>query len=335
MFELLIGNFGKRNSVQNGQSQKAIQILRLLNEHMHVHPKQIDSGDYLAYAISFVQAIRQGQSIALCVGPKGIRLASMLFRLLEPTLRRKPAITLFVVGGWLPDLAGRARDVAELCRVSRVLVEAQGLRDELAANDISSELFPNFRMLPVLKRSRPYDANQIRLVYCGRISTAKGAERALEMLNALRKQKSRAQLDFFGPMEEPALVDLIDWTEGASYRGSFDDVSATAQIFPEYDFLVLPSAYPGECVPGAVVEAMFAGLPSVVSNWRFLPEIVQDRVTGIVCNLNDFTETASTRIAKITGAEHGRMSARCSNEANERYSSAYACERLLGSKRHV
>ena len=333
MFDLLIGNFGKRNSVQNGQSQKAIQVYRLFEEHMNIHPRKIDSGNYMSYALSFAQALHRQQSVALCVGPKGIRLASLLFSALGPSLPRRPSITLFVVGGWLPHLATRAGDVKRLCHASRVLVEAQGLRDELAALGIESEIFPNFRDLPIQERSRNYDPDNIRLIYCGRISTAKGAGRALDLLRELRRYAPRTRLDFYGPIETPEFSGLIDRAAGATYQGTFDDISSTTRIFPEYDFLVLPSAYSGECIPGAVVEAMFAGLPSIVSKWRFLPEIVIHEQSGFVFDLEQFGNKAAQRISMLMPSEYITLSNSCTDEASTSFSTENAVTILLKRQR--
>lgn len=333
MFDLLVGNFGMRNSVQNGQSQKAIQVYRLFTEHMDIHPRKIDSGNYRSYALSFIRALGQRQSIALCVGPKGIRLASILFSLLSPLIHQRPPITLFVVGGWLPQLCARAGDVRRLCRASRVLVEAQGLRDELSALGIESEIFPNFRDLPIHHRSRTYEPDGIRLIYCGRISTAKGAGRALDLLKELQTSVRAARLDFYGPIESPELSDLIERAEGAAYLGTFDDISATTRIFPEYDFLVLPSAYPGECIPGAVVEAMFAGLPSIVSNWRFLPEVVRHQETGFVCDIEKFGKNASQQISTLTPTRYNKISKSCTEAATKYFSTENAISALLGHRK--
>lgn len=321
MFDLFIGNFGRRNAIQNGQSQKAIQVYRLLVGSFESNPRQVDTGDYWDYAVSLAVAVMTGKSVALCVGPKGIRLAGVVATLLRPFAFRRSTISVFVVGGWLPSLAARSPMVANLCRMSRVLVETRGMCDELAAFDITAEQFPNFRDLPIVDRiTNAFDANRVRLIYSGRLSEAKGAVRAIELQQKLRARGSVATIDFYGSIEDAGIGELIESTEGADYKGKFDDVAETTRIYSDYDFLVLPSAYPGECVPGAVVEAMFAGLPSMVSDWRFLPELILETGAGMVFPLATFADDAATAVMSISQTDYAKLQHACSRAAERFYS---------------
>jgi glycosyltransferase involved in cell wall biosynthesis len=45
----------------------------------------------------------------------------------------------------------------------------------------------------------------------------------------------------------------------------------------EHDALVLPTFFPGEGYPGVVIEAYFAGIPVICSDWMSIPEIVDGR----------------------------------------------------------
>jgi glycosyltransferase involved in cell wall biosynthesis len=58
-----------------------------------------------------------------------------------------------------------------------------------------------------------------------------------------------------------------------------------AEVVPtlrNYDALIFPSYYQGEGHPGVLVEAMMAGLPIITTQFRSIPELVQDGVNGLL-----------------------------------------------------
>lgn len=55
-----------------------------------------------------------------------------------------------------------------------------------------------------------------------------------------------------------------------------------AEVIAAHDALVFPSWYEGEGMPGAVVEAMQAGLPVIATRWRSLPDLVEHERNGLL-----------------------------------------------------
>ncbi len=55
-----------------------------------------------------------------------------------------------------------------------------------------------------------------------------------------------------------------------------------AEVIASHDALVFPSWYEGEGMPGAVVEAMQAGLPVIATRWRSLPDLVEHERNGLL-----------------------------------------------------
>ena len=81
--------------------------------------------------------------------------------------------------------------------------------------------------------------------------------------------------------------------------------SNTAQLYMNADIYFQPSIMETQGI--AVVEAMAYGLPCVVSNNGGLPESVQDKLNGFVCNIDDTTETlyALTSLIKNSTLRNG------------------------------
>ena len=55
-------------------------------------------------------------------------------------------------------------------------------------------------------------------------------------------------------------------------------------VLSSCNLFLFPSRYPGEGHPGAVIEAMFNGLPVLAYNWRSMKEVVRDGRTGFLVN---------------------------------------------------
>lgn len=325
----LFGNLGKRNSIHNGQTQKALQIASLLRERFFSTLELVDSSSILKIVFSYLVAARRYQVNCLCLGPRGLRFVAWLALVRQVFYRPPPERQIiFAVGGWLARLAARDKAVHQLCRHSLVLVEAEGLRDELQALGLSSTLFPNFRDMSVVAEPGPLPSSRIELVYFGRISAAKGYREALSLADSLTSRNLDYRLTFYGPMDDTEFLASAKARPYVRYLGTFDTIAEIAPELAHMHYLVLPSRYRGECVPGAVIEAKFLGLPAIVSDWRFLPEVVSHGRTGAVCRLDSFAEEATEFIVGTTTEAHQAMRRACTEEAARGYSTA-AAEAIL------
>ena len=150
-------------------------------------------------------------------------------------------------------------------------------------------LAPGYRSLPTLdddlsiapKRSTA----ELRLVFVGHVREEKGVLVLLESLRNLAPSISEAiQCDIFGPIYESFAARFepeLAKTHNTTYKG----VLSPAAVIPtlrNYDALVFPSSYQGEGHPGVLIEAMMAGIPAITTAFRSIPELVEDRVNGML-----------------------------------------------------
>jgi glycosyltransferase involved in cell wall biosynthesis len=118
----------------------------------------------------------------------------------------------------------------------------------------------------------------------------KGLEVLLDALALLKLKSHRVCLLAIGPFETPryeaeilarvrelGLQDSIEWT------GFTSDVQSQLR---RLDALILPSLF-GEGLPMVVLEAMAAGVPVVASNTEGVPEVITDRVNGLLSQPGD------------------------------------------------
>lgn len=119
-----------------------------------------------------------------------------------------------------------------------------------------------------------------RFVFISQLKRSKGVGVILDAF----KNISGVSVDFFGPLEDYSKKDLT--TSNTNYLGILDKEDVPKTI-SNYDFLLFPTFYEGEGYPGIILESFSAGVPVIATNWRSIPEIVQNNKNGYLVPPND------------------------------------------------
>ncbi len=140
--------------------------------------------------------------------------------------------------------------------------------------------FPGVRWLPTTRDLAPLPRTGsnhcTRFLFLSQIKPEKGL---LEALAASDRLPAHASLTLHGPTIPGAQFGGVH--PHATFAGSVRPADLP-RILADHDALVFPTWYEGEGMPGAVIEAMQAGLPVIASNWRSLPELVIDGRNGLL-----------------------------------------------------
>lgn len=138
------------------------------------------------------------------------------------------------------------------------------------------EQLPTSRYQPPTAYLRPHRPYQKRFVFLGHVNAVKGIDYLLE---AIERLDASFTVHIYGPIHEEKYRQLFE--DNQHYQGLLkkEQVLPTLQ---QYDVLVLPTHYRGEGYPGAIIEAYSLGLPVITTQWRAIPEIVEDGETGLV-----------------------------------------------------
>ncbi|MFY9823221.1 MAG: glycosyltransferase, partial [Thermoanaerobaculia bacterium] len=142
--------------------------------------------------------------------------------------------------------------------------------------------------------------------YSGRLAEEKDPETFLEIARRCRRDPRLVFLmTGAGPLADQVRRRIEKLALGSSLRflGQVETVSDTMSA---YDVLVLPSRFDGR--PVAVLESLALGVPVVASRVGALPDLVQDGVTGFLCEPGD-AGTFAERIRWLAThpEEHRRM----------------------------
>lgn len=180
---------------------------------------------------------------------------------------------------------------------------------------------------------------ELHILFLGSLSTEKSPERAIETLDQLRGH-TPAKLRFVGsgPMEQ----ELIRLSDQRSLDGEVEFVGSVEDVAPHFawaDVLILPSTTEG--LPGAVLEAAAAGVPSVAHDVGGTREALIDGETGVLVDPDDTTGLAQQlerlgadreQLARLGAAGRARVTDRfLMDVAVDRY--AAVLEELLPRRR--
>lgn len=142
--------------------------------------------------------------------------------------------------------------------------------------------------------SQPADA-PVRVGIVGQIGAWKGHEDLLAAFGRLATQHPTAELHVFGRGQEAYVAELRRQTEALHltgrvfWRGFEPD---RAKAFQALDLCVMPSRVE-EAFGLTAVEAGLFGLPVIASRRGALPEIVEDGVTGRLCDAENPADLAA------------------------------------------
>ena len=322
---IFFGNLGSGGQI-NGQVVKTVEVKELLSSFV-ANLKVFDTSKSNLWMLIFEILRTRDNLHIVCLGRKGLffyYFVSLLF--LKFNINR----IFIVVGGWLPEYlsSSHMRFLSKFFKSSSTyLVESSEMQSRLSALDYSSEILSNFRtgLMDGFYVSREYKV-PIRLVFLSRLVPEKGVFDAIDLVHKLNSNGILAHLDIFGvgsKEEINALKRTIGESSYVNFCGS-NSPDNSSKIISNYHFLVLPTRYSGECMPGVVVEAFATGTPVLSTKWRYMPEMVDHNATGALFDVHDFSNQAFMWLSKLKPEAYQLLQECSYSEYQSRFSSSSA-----------
>tara|TARA_Y100001001_G_C7988163_1_gene301945 strand:- start:645 stop:1664 length:1020 start_codon:yes stop_codon:yes gene_type:complete len=320
-----IGNYASRGDI-NGQSIKTLAVENLMRE-IGLEVQRYDSSNrpFLSVIQSVINSRLKPHAISL--GKKGL-LVYLLTSTLTFNIKRERHF--FIVGGWFLEYA-KHPVIARLLRLFRAnsafYVESKKIAEALNQAGFQTIVFPNFREnaqnLPQLPR-KWQSGQPLHLMFLSRLIAEKGVFECIELAKALEKEGMKVRLDIYGTGStdtQDQVRHICAKEPNIDYKGKVAPECVTDTML-DYNFLVLPSRYQGECMPGVVVEAFSVGLPVITTDWRFLPEMVDHNINGGVFSGKNFAADAKDWISGLTPDFFEQLSL----SAKEKFDTTYSLE---------
>ncbi|MBI1222781.1 MAG: glycosyltransferase [Bacteroidetes bacterium] len=216
------------------------------------------------------------------VGPWGI-----VFFAMARIFKRKFQIRLF---GSDLDLYCEAKPLHKwyykrLGSSDRILLQTKGLitfwKENIGSVE-NIEWFPTSRPAnKLVRKEEKLPSDKTTFVYVGHVKKEKGIQVLVEACMILSKQEADFIVKVIGKCTDDTILRQLEQTPTIQYLGELPHAEIGKQLL-QADAFVYPSFWKGEGYPGALIEAMEAGLPIVTTRWRFLDELVEEGRNGFL-----------------------------------------------------
>lgn len=290
----VIGNFGKNNVCLDGQTVKTkIVAEELIAEFSKDNVRLVNTNGGLKTLFKFpfmaVKALISSTDIVILPAQNAVRIMIPVFGILKPFFKHR-RIHYVVIGGWLPTFLEKRPILSFfLHKTYMVYAETHSMERDLKKKGYKNNVvyMPNCKPLNVLKQnqleksySEPY-----KLCTFSRVWREKGIAEAVEAVKIINQKYGRTvySLDIYGIVtdDEKEWFEKLqgNFPEYVKYQGAvaFDK---SVEVLKKYFFLLFPTKYLGEGIPGTIIDSFAAGLPVVSSLYPNFSEIIDDGVTG-------------------------------------------------------
>lgn len=301
----IIGFFAHNSNYNGGQENKTRAVYKILKEKYGESTiETIDTLNWkkhpIKLLISIIKSVMNSEAIIMMPAQNGVKFFLKIYTILNKIYRRK--LLYVVIGGWLPDFFETNKKMLKYAKqIDKILVETNKMKQKLINQGLDNvDIFVNFKDIEPLKENeivvnlnRPY-----KLCTFSRVMKEKGIEDAIEAVRLVNEKASETlyTLDIYGQIEagyKESFDNLLNTLpEYIRYMGCIES-SKGIRVLSQYDFLLFPTYYEGEGMAGTLVDSMFAGLPAIVSNWKYNEEVIIDKFNGFVFetrNVNQLKE---------------------------------------------
>ena len=235
--------------------------------------------ELLQFFLLLLKKLKRIDLIALHLSPNGFTILGPIIIIIAKVLKKPVLFRMF--GGMdyieLPGLRTSCADWA-VRRTDAFLVQSRSLESAAKERGINRVVwFPTTRPVPAIGSNNPYQVDAEHYVYAGQIKNHKGI---FELIEAFKILEEKCKLIVYGPFYDGLDASMFANVGNIEYKG-IAPPEAVPGILSRAKALVFPTYLREEGYSGIIIEAYSVGLPVLCSEWKFLPEIV-DESSGIL-----------------------------------------------------
>lgn len=286
---LVLGYFGEITKKLDGQTIKTQNIYSLIKEN---HNGIVDYFDTESFKYSkksiFILFKKLFQCNILIYLPAhgNLKILFPIFFIFSILFNYK--IIYIVIGGWLTSLLKNLPIHRSFLRkIKAICVETKSMQNDLTIEYKFKNVIvlPNFRNIKISNDQVNSKNDYLKIVFMARIQKKKGLDYIFNLANYIKENKlNRIIIDFYGQIDScdsDYFQQNIQKFDFISYNGSLLPTKIH-QVLSEYDILLLPTHYFTEGFPGSVLDAYYAGIPVIVTNWKYANEFVVNEKSGFI-----------------------------------------------------
>lgn len=237
------------------------------------------------------------KNIIILPAHNGVILETQYLKCLNILFRR--GLHYVVIGGWLQDFLKEHKGTARAIHsFDGIYVETQTMYDALHKMGYANvQIMKNFKNLTIAKEKElpVLYTCPLRLVFFARVTEKKGLAETVHVINEINREAANPlfSLDVFGPIDE---IDRewfeqlkLEFTCSIKYMGEVP-FEKSVDVLKEYFALMFPTKFYTEGIPGTIIDSYAAGLPVISSKWKSYADVIDDNISGVGYEFNNFAE---------------------------------------------
>ena len=335
----VIGHFGFGENLLNGQTIKTKIVTEELEKQIgseNVYRIDTHGGfkSYLRLLSQIRVAVKDYENIVIFPAHNGLRVIAPMLAVINNYYGKR--LIYVVIGGWLPDFIGTHRILSRSLKTfEKIFVETSIMKTKLEEQGFANiDLMPNCKPLKILDEIELNDKKPHQLCTFSRVMKEKGIEDAINAVDHINKLHNEViyTLDIYGQVDENQKEWFdnlqINFPEYIKYKGNID-FDKSVETIKNYYALLFPTHFYTEGIPGTIIDSYASGVPVICSKWESFSDIVEDGITGIGYEFNDFDGLVGILDKVATDASHIRdMKIECLNRA-KKYLPDKVCGKLV------
>lgn len=293
---LIIGNFGNsRNRTLGGQHVRTRSILKLLKDELSEKIYTVDLSKNLLLQIpNIIFSLISCKKVILLPGKNFLWFASQ-----SSFIIKNKKVYMVAIGGWLWQSCKNKKIRSFLMELECLWVQTNGLKSKLSDRGVDSTVLPNFKYVNNFQITKK-NYSTIDVVFCSRISKDKGV---IEAISAFNNMPSNYHLHIYGPIHGVNIESMIENKKNITFHGEVDPFDVP-RVISNYHIFLFPTYFKGEGFPGVIIDAFYASLPIVATNWKYNPELITSDL-GLLIKIK--SSKAIKEAILSLGSDHDRL----------------------------
>ena len=213
---------------------------------------------------------------------------------------------------------------ATVLKSDTVFFETLQLMSFFEAKNIKNvKWLPNARK-PIHNKAKTKNFER-KFVFISRVIPQKGIN---EIIEAAAKLPDGYLVHIYGPIDDRHYEKSVFKNATVTYKGTLlpHQIETTLS---KYNVLLLPSYFEGEGYPGIIIESLAMGIPVIATQWKALPEVIEDGYNGILVPIKNANHLAQA-ILSLTPDNYPEY-CRNASESFKKFNSEVVFNRIIDS----
>lgn len=289
----IIGLFGGNTESYDGQTVKTKNLKKLLDTYTDFCITEVDTWYFRKNPIKLLMetilCLLKCKHIFLLVSVNGMNFYLRFFYVANKIFNRH--IYHYIIGSELLNMVEKNQKLVKYLNSLDVnWFEYESGTRFLKENGVTNAYtLPNMKMITPVTNIETSDIKNGTYKFCtfSRVMKEKGITDAIEAAKRIncRYGFNIISLDIYGQIhheyKDEFLMLIEKNKEFVTYKGVVDSFSSV-DILKKYYALLFPTKWPGEGVPGTIIDSFAAGIPVIATDWNANKEILEHNKQGII-----------------------------------------------------